>query len=430
MTLLGWEELVGVGPTDFELVGVSEPFVPGRRFDESGAVVVPDAPPGEHMLFVNYPDLSWARMELNLVSGEDWDFEFQVAGASSLDVRVLDPEGRPLKMELFVIVAANEEAGILALRGRVVNLEGRVQFTGLRAPRAQVVVFNNQNQENLATREVTFDSDHEEIEIRLGQEQLRVHVVGADGSPVVGAHVGIRSSDGTEVLGADASDVSGFSRINAVREPPLVMDVKHGLLGTRLGIPTAISKGEIEVVLRAVGHIEAVIQDGEIPLEGVSVRFETPSAIGLGDAQDSDASGLVRFEALGEGRYLLACRRGDCWPASIERELAPDEEARVSIQMRRLASARIEVRDKEGQPVAGLSLDIVSKEFGTPVESWLREGRVQSTTGSKTGADGRVWLQGLPNGPYTWATRHGDEPDEGSFVLTPGDPNEVVILLR
>jgi hypothetical protein len=207
------------------------------------------------------------------------------------------------------------------------------------------------------------------------------------------------------------------------------MDVKHGVLGGRYGVPIDGSLDEVEFVLEARATIELRLLDGEVPLEGVALRLETAAGVTLGDAQPTDPDGRVRFGPFGKGRYRFSCLREDCWPGFVEVDVADEEEIARDIQVRQLADMELELRDREGRPAAGVPVELRSIEFGADVARWIEDGKVRAPGGLVTGADGRLRLQGLPRGAYSWTIRGAEGPVAGAFELAPGDNTQRLALL-
>jgi hypothetical protein len=145
----------------------------------------------------------------------------------------------------------------------------------------------------------------------------------------------------------------------------------------------------------------------------------------LGDARQTDDQGRVRYEALGEGAYHLACRRADCWPAAVDEDLARDEHAWVQVQMRRLADVEFTLFSADGLPVPGMAVELTSSEFDVAVETWIQEEDVRAPGGLTTDRRGTIRVEGLPRGVYTWSVSLGDRSIDGSFELVPGRDNRL-----
>jgi len=429
LALVGLEEWNGVDLTSLRARGKEGALLEERTFSAEGLVQFEGVAPGDHQVFVTFPDNTWTRLDVRLDPGKDWSFDLKLAGEKRLAVQALDPAGESLSFTAGILVSAQEENGLFVVRAGSCPRDGPATFAGLRATRAQVWVLDPAS-EVVATRDIDLSAASTRVEIRVGEEPLRVRVLDVEHAPLLGAWVTIRSADGREIHAVDDTDSDGQAELFGVPEGMALMDVAHGIAGKCFGVPVDPSVGELEFVLEAKGALELKLVDGDLPLSGVAARIETSGGVTLSDARQTDDQGVVRFEPLGEGSYHLACRRGDCWPALVDRSLAADERALVSVQMRRLGDLELTVFNREGLPVSDLELDLRSKEFDVPVEAWLKDERVQGPAALTTDALGKLRLQGLPHGTYTWSVSLDGEPQTGSFTLEPAKSNQVRVTLR
>jgi hypothetical protein len=429
LSLLGLGQLpTGLGPGDFRAVTEEGHILPEQRFDAGGVVRYENVPPGDLRLVVHHPDGSWARLELRLDPGKEWIFDLAVAGERRLDVHVADSKGEAPSFLSSVMVGAQEETGVLVVRMKETH-EGKASFEGIRAEKAQIFVLDEEF-EFLASRDVVFGGDPgKTIELRLGEEPFRVHVVDADRAPVPGAHVTIRSATGVEIHGVSRTSAEGWAELVGLPAGPLRMDVQHGVAGRCFGVPIDASAEELEFVLEATGALWLELVDGDEPLAGVVTRIQTTAGLTLGDARQTDDRGRVRYEALGAGHYHLACHRADCWPTVVDEDLALGEEARVRVQMRRLADLEFTLFTADGLPVSDVEVELVSDEFDVPIEAWIREERIRAPGGRTTDQRGSIRLQGLPRGPYSWSVSAFDPPITGSIDLAAARVNRISALL-
>jgi len=428
VSLLELDRFQGRGSLGFRAATIEDYILRETPFDREGIIRFEGVPPGDHGLVVYYPDNSWAKLSLQLRPGEEWKFDLKVAGERMLRVHVVDSNGDELSFVPGVLLSAQEENGVLVLREDVTD-DGHASFEGIRAPRAQVLVLDRENH-IVASKDVTLGAGAgDELEIRLGEKALRVRVVDAARAPIPGARVRIRSSTGEEIRGVDETDAEGWADLVGRPAGRLWMDVSHDIAGRRFGVPIDASLDELEVVLVASGSIEVGLVDGDVPLAGVVTCVETTAGISLSDSRQTDDQGRVRYEALGEGTYHLGCRRADCWPALVDEELAPGEQARVQVQMRRLADLEFRLLSAGGLPVSGMPVEFTSVEFDLPIETWLEEERVRAPRGLTTDHEGAIRIEGLPRGEYSWSLTVGDDPLTGSFELAPAQVNRVMASL-
>lgn len=427
VSLLGVELLPGLQAQDFRAGTEDGYIIPARAFDGDGVVRIAEVPPGDHRLLVYYPDESWGRLQLRLDPGKDWNFDLKVSGDRKLSINVVDSRKGTHAPVSGVYLTAQEETGVFVVRFAWTS-QGNASFAGIRATRGQVWLLDTEDN-IVTTRDAVFSDSVNAIEISVGEKPFRMRVVDAQRGAVSGAWVTIRSSTGVEIHGADDTGADGWAELGVLPSGSLLMDVQHGVLGRRLGVPIDSSMDELEFVLEATGMLELEMVDGSELLAGVATRIESIAGFAFGDARQTDDQGHVRFEALGEGNYHLACRRSDCWPAFVDEELAPGEHARVKVQMRRLADLDFVLLSADGLPVSGMPVDFRSTEFDLPIDTWVREERVRAPESLTTDGKGSVHVEGLPRGEYTWSLTVDGEALTGSFELAPAQANRVLASL-
>jgi len=121
----------------------------------------------------------------------------------------------------------------------------------------------------------------------------------------------------------------------------------------------------------------------------------------------------------------LACHREDCWPTTVDKELKPGEQARVTVQMRRLGDLEFTLFSPDGLPVSGVDVSFRSEEFDTSIDSWLAEERIRAPGGLTTDKRGSIHVEGLPRGAYSWSATAFDQELAGTIELKPTKDNKV-----
>jgi hypothetical protein len=428
VSLVGLELLESSGPEDFRAV-VEEGFIlPERPFDHDGVVRYENVPPGDMRFVVYHPDGSLSRLQLRLDTGKDWIFDIKVAGDRKLEVQATDSRGEALPYAPHVMIGATEETGVLVVRMEEA-VDGKASFDGIRATNVQVLVLDR-DFNFVASQDVAFGSDtSKSIEIRVGEQPFRVHVVDADRVPIPGTSVTVRSATGAEIHGVGQTDAEGWADLVGLPSGRLLMDVQHGVLGRSFGVPIDASAKELEFVLDATGSLELDLFDGDVPLAGVLTRIQTTAGVTLGDARQTDDQGRVRYDSLGEGSYHLACHRDDCWPTTVDEDLAPGEQARVRVQMRRLADLEFKLLGLDGLPIADVPVEFESIEFDVPIDAWLAAERIRAPGGLTTDKRGTIRVEGLPRGTYSWSLTAFEQPLSGSIELEPAKENRASAFL-
>jgi RNA polymerase sigma factor (sigma-70 family) len=423
VNLRGIEHLEGVSPTDFRATADQGIILPETSFDADGVVRFENVPPGELRLLVSHGFGAYFRLQVRLDSGKDWTYDLQVGGGHALDVHVTDAKGQALPFEASLLVAEQENSVIVLQMARLLP-EELTSFQGIRAQTVQVFVLDI-NAQFIASRDINFgESAHQAVEIRIGEEPLRVRIVDVHGDPIPSASLTVRSASGAEIRGVAVTGADGWAELVGLPPGHLMLDVRHVAAGRAFGIPIEASAKEFEYVLDAGGTIELTLLDGDVPLAGVLTRIQTTAGITLGEAPQTDEQGRVRYDSLGAGIFDLACHRADCWPASVVEELTTGEQARLQVQMRRLTTLDFFLHRADGVPISGAEVELRSSEFDASLAEWLALGRIQAKS-LTTDAKGSLHVEGLPRGRYSWSVASGEQPSEGSFELSATQENRI-----
>lgn len=182
--------------------------------------------------------------------------------------------------------------------------------------------------------------------------------------------------------------------------------MEHPELGYHFGLPVevpSLSAEPIEIVLAPDRTIELQLLDDAEPLPSLSCLPIEEHRFSRLPMASSDAAGLVRWMAVGAGRFRVQIRQPGYWPTDAEVEALPPGQ-RTEVQVRRLGDLDVTVTRVAGGSTAGVALELESLEFGVPVATWLADARVTSSTGSLTkDRQGRLSLTGLPRGKYGWS---------------------------
>jgi RNA polymerase sigma-70 factor (ECF subfamily) len=423
----GYEE-VEVDPGKLSAFSVKGFILAPKHFDAHGVVVFESVPPGELQIHVG-AGADYARLHLNLAPGEDWSFEVGIGGRRTVSARLLDEEGKPYAPSLWMLAGGNE-FGHYVLRMDGTPEAGQFVLGGIGTDEIELVALADDGTV-LASKPLDFDGqDTLEVELRIEASPLHIRVIDPSGASVAGASVRIRSTDENRVLSVGRTSTDGDCSLAGAPHEQVLIDVDHPELGRRFGVPIDASVRRHELVLEASGSLTLKVRDGVDPLAEVETRLQTPDGTVLADPLSTGNDGLVRHRALGAGTYRIFCTRADGWPVLLNCALAAGEDKVVEVALRRLADVDLVVLGVDGLPVAGVPVQLTSTEFATDVTSWLAEERVHSDTGLVTNLNGRVRLEGLPNGPYGWVISLPEAESAGAFRLDPGKNVRNLTLAR
>lgn len=388
--------------------------LPYTAFDRDGVVRFEDVPPCDLQLVVHESATSWARLQLPLHSGKSWSYEHKAAGGRELEIVLLE-DGEPELDPRGLYVQSIEPSGIVTLRSTAPQ-DGVYRFEGIGAEAVQVWVIEG-GQTVVSANLDLGGEDRIRREIPLSKDALRVRVVDDEGQVIVGAWVTLRESGASGIFGADDTDSQGWAELAGAPHVPMLADVHHGIAGWRFGVPIDARVREQDFVLVAAGSIVLRVTDGAAPLTSVTTRIETPGGAGQTRPRDTSGDGTVRYDPLGEGRYRIVGRRSDCWPVVADIALTAGEHATPTVRMRRLAELELVVRSAEGTPLVGVEVELRSLEFDASVADWVAQAAVEGEL--RTDKDGKLWLKGLPSGPYSWSVS-APVAGGGALELAPG----------
>jgi protocatechuate 3,4-dioxygenase beta subunit len=170
---------------------------------------------------------------------------------------------------------------------------------------------------------------------------------------------------------------------------------------TRVG-PLAADQREVEVRLAAERAIEGRVLNADgSPVRGVLVRASSAAtADGSPPSQGegrSDELGRFRVGGLGEGEHTLSAMVPPDYLAP-QAVTAPAGARNVELNLRRGVSARVRVRDADGQPVANAHVGLAARAPDVAPQPGQRGRRArhgQTQVSVVTVADGTALLRGL-----------------------------------
>ena len=195
--------------------------------------------------------------------------------------------------------------------------------------------------------------------------------------------------------------------------------MEHPEFGYHYGVLVevrSLSEEPIEIVFAPDRSIELQLMDGVDPLASVSCLPVEERGFARLSPTSSDATGLVRWTAIGAGRFTVQIRQPGFWPTDAGVEALPPGQ-RTEVQVRRLGDLDVSLERTSGGSTAGVVLELESLEFQVSVATWVADGRVTSSTGSLAAdAQGRLGLTGLPRGTYAWSA----EGQGGTVEVLPG----------
>lgn len=184
-------------PVDFSSIVTSsdvDPILPQTAFSPEGRVRFDSQRPGPRMVTIDRPGYPWARLNLNLRSGEDWRFIHRVAGLKRLTVEVVPEPGETLEGVRAILVEYRNGQGVITTHGAALPSDGVVTLDGIDTGTVMVSVLDG-TWETIAIGEGSFaGKDELHLTIPLGGAPYLFRVVDGKDLPVSGATIQVNDS--------------------------------------------------------------------------------------------------------------------------------------------------------------------------------------------------------------------------------------------
>lgn len=373
------------------------PVVP---FDANGVAVVSGVSPTEWSLSVTGPDDELHHLQLLLRAGEPWVVQVPIGGSRTLHVSIQDPPADLEEGDLVARVDSKLSSGTVDMCYRNLDREGRATFTHLAATPVGVTI-ESPEQGEIGYAAADLREGDQEVRVAVG-ERVTIRLRTADGIPLAKAIVRAYavSLPGWDGYFVTREDGSCLVPILPVDDP--LFYVFHESVGWSTNPDVRRPPGEpdvIEVVIDPRAKLEIHLLDGNEPLTGVLMHCTAQHGEIVMAAFSTDERGIGSKSPVDEGKYRVKIHAPGLWPTERVVE-ATEKEGPAEVQVRRLGAFEWRVLSSEGLPVTGVRLSATSKEFGEVVGDWISDGRASGQL--TTDAQGRIHLQGVPNGAYDW----------------------------
>jgi hypothetical protein len=296
-----------------------------------------------------------------------------------------------------------------------------------------VDVYSNE-MASVATRRITSSrSTPQVVQIPLEGESLQIRLQAESGDPVYPAYVQFnQSADGVNWSTVRQPDENGEFTLKSAPPGPisaLVISPRYRKWIKELPAPPNRDMVLVIVVGNdSFAELRAI--DGTTPLPGLTLQLSDP--IGQNATFDTKATspdGRARFDSLEAQEYEVRVSEPGHWPTRARVTPTPTG-TRLDMQVRRLGGARL-YASRVGTPYRNKVLGLRSVEFDVDVLDWLAAGKVQASSGKlETDGDGKLSVDGLPNGTYRWSAENSSgETVTGEFTVPPRATASVTVAL-
>ncbi len=428
-------QLLAEEPADFSAYSLSASgpeIIQQRSFPAAGELVCEDIAPGDWTILVNDPYGISRRINKRLAPGQDWIIQLHVQGSGQILVEVIpEPLGElPMKGVLHAEYYT-EQGGRVDLTAYLPS-DGKYTFPRFPTDSVSFTVFTPDWRVLGSASAQLEDRPEQTVRIQLGGHPLAVKVVDDLGEPVAGAMVIVSSLDAEGRWSAgETSGADGTAEFGKVAFEELLVHMIHPVRGSRVGVhirPEELLDGLAELKLSGEARLEIPLQDDGVPCPHVPVLLRDPTAFFTIGEYTSDAAGTIDIAGLSEGPHRLALNDPRYWPSEHTVE-ASNSGSSKPVEIRRLGGLSIEVLDPGGVRVGGVPVELVSVEFGIPVAQWLSQGLVLcGESGLNTDLSGRIQVDGLPHGTYSWRIAGGSASGLGGEVIVPGGETGKLIV--
>lgn len=373
---------------------------PAQAFDPRGEARIPALSAGNWSLVVDLPEGDRVVETVYLVSGQTWVVEIPLDARAHLDVLLKSSTPLPADLEVRAITSRGLDRQNVRLCAVV---DGRARIPGPFGHSLTVEIVDSTGTllavEHLDA--IRIREGRVEIDFPEGRRKLRV--VDRLGRPVPQLLVALELDEGASQW-TRWEPTDGEGRVSFV--VPAQRDLRVHLRGPDGGgvadivLPYSPLEDEVECVFDPTGTFELRFLDRDHPLKGVTSYLLAPSGYRIATLTQSDPTGNASSGKLGLGTYTLDAMSPGLWPRMVTLELSAPSTA-ATIQLRRLGSLFLEVRDAHGTPAVGAVVQLENIEFGESLSEWIEQGRVQSPASDlRTNHAGALRIQAVPNGTY------------------------------
>jgi hypothetical protein len=389
-------------------------FIAPHAFDDAGVARIESCAPGPYTMQVTGPDGSSWSHPVHLAPGEPWTTTIDLAGSTEMRVRVVSGTIDELSSEAKPTLSVSQPSAsgtIMRRRIRAQVQEPQV-LSGLLPGPINVTLLAEAGYELASVSTSLARGQLNDVELVVENRQSIFVVTDVDGQPLRGA--GLTLSDASAHSGWAMTYTTDEGGRVPARRPPVdqvsihVYDIVRGWQGDIEVDLSAWGDREIPVRFAPDDMLRIRVLDGDQPVTGVRVSIFYPSGEHA-ETQSPDSTGLVVWRNIVAKSLTLVASAPGYWGASTAVATSIDADHLTVIQLKRTGSAEVRVLEPVGSPVEGAQVDLECLELRRSIADWVSAGRVQASPGfPSTDGEGRLRIDGLPNGSYRCVVRAPD----------------------
>ncbi len=375
------------------------------------------------------PAWDWITASAQDAEGDAWVVAYPPPAASALDTDLRVPAEWAADAALWPLrvffYGENAPAG-LSREARFTEPGARVRQPGLDPGAYQVRALSAAGEE-LGRIEWRLEAGMQRATLSFDAPSLRFQLVANDGRDVEGALVHLKSASDVALTTPATADADGWlqSTLNFQSERASGVLVDGACFGD-VAIDWSGADGGDPVGFIRVGPFRSTAMrcEGVLgPLEGVAWSLH-PATWGTALATGrSAADGRIEAPPLMDGSYRLELSLPGYWPHAVSIEPGVGE---VPLWMARRSRLRAEVLAPGGAPLSDEALHLHHVELNAGSDYWIARGQLESAA-LRTDAEGRLDVDGLPEGTYRFFAREGAWSGEAQ-VSDSGSESVVVQL--
>jgi hypothetical protein len=392
--------------------GIGAATIDGAVPDANGVSCVQGVKPGLLQMSVTYSDGSVVSCDHLIEPGPATQWTQTVGGpaAATLELRGLDAASCKLKPPLRLLLNYRMPEGNLAAREFVLGAGSSARLEGLVPGRQVLQLFDKGGL--LARREISIEAVAEQtLELDIACDWRCLQVLDQAGEPLAQKRVSWRQA-GEYYVAEDwqRCDGSGVFCIPASTTGTILLSTRES--GLVVGQPVVLQadpQTRQVVRLEPLGDLVLRLVDAGVAQSGVTCLLEGVDPFYVHTVNATNEQGLVRWDGLRLAPVRLTVAGQGLWKQQTVHVPQPLPARTIDVPVYRVGDLELSVLNAAGLSVAGIPIDLVHVELGAGAAQWLQQQRIRCTSGGLgagalvPGANGKLALQGLPRGSYTWS---------------------------
>ncbi|MFN0008587.1 MAG: carboxypeptidase regulatory-like domain-containing protein [Planctomycetota bacterium] len=403
-----------------ELSGTTS--IPDRRFSTDGVIRYDALDPGPYGARIVYPGQKTYRdIAFVLSPGQD-TFLRVLVETQTLLVRVIPDSSKEIPDNVVLCVQSGVSTTEFSRQYYGIPSTGEVEIS--RVAGLLVATVETWDGEVMGITQVEVrPKSSSPIEVRIGAEDLEFQVVDVEGETVSGVTVFISyPSNGAGWYDTRVSDTRGrctFTGLSLEEALVLIHKYPEGYMAGKVINVRNLEPRPIELLFAPDWDLRVLLVERSVVAGGIDVATYDSDGIRQLPDTTSDAQGLASIARVSGAGWTVRVAHPSYWPT--EYCIGPHDPSPFPVQVRRLGSVEFSLKTPYGNPAPGVTIDMQSAEIGEMSSSWIRAGRARvSNLDLRTGSDGKLRFDALPNGPYRWwGTMPTGEIIEGEIVIPP-----------